>query len=68
MNLNKIIFQVIDSPRRDLEWRLYMALRFSKQGISSVIGDTHQIKPIHEKSKNCIWFGRLAGANGRTEF
>jgi surface carbohydrate biosynthesis protein len=68
MSLKKIVLQTIDSPRRDFEWRVFMALKFSKEGISSIIGNTNQIKIIHEKSENCLFFGRLAGNTGRTNF
>jgi len=68
MAFKKIVLQSIDSPRRDLEWRVFMALKFSRAGISSVIGNAVQIKTIHEKSENCIFFGRLGGASGRTDF
>jgi surface carbohydrate biosynthesis protein len=68
MSFKKIVLQVVDSPRRDLEWRIFMALKFSKEGISSIIGNANQIKIIHEKSENCLFFGRLAGNTGRTNF
>ena len=68
MSLTKIVLQTIDSPRRDLEWRIFMALKFSEEGISSIIGHANQIKIIHEKSENCLFFGRLAGNSGRTDF
>ena len=68
MGMKKIVLQTIDSPRRDLEWRVFMALKLSHEGISSVIGSVGQINSLLEKSENCIYFGRFGGASGRTEF
>ena len=45
-----------------------MALKFSRAGISSVIGSVRQINHLLEKSDNCIYFGRLGGTTGRTEY
>ncbi len=68
MKKNKIVLQAIDSPRRDLEWRVYVAYKLSTEGISSIIGNMREINHILEKSENCIYFGRLPGNTGRTEF
>ena len=64
----KIVLQGIDSPRRDLEWRLYIASLLMKHGIASAIGYMRDIHQLHEYSKNCVWFGRLPGNTGRTAF
>lgn len=68
MKKKKIVLQAIDSPRRDLEWRLHIAQKLSTKGISSVIGNMREINHILEKSQNCIYFGRLPGNTGRTDF
>jgi surface carbohydrate biosynthesis protein len=68
MKNNKIVLQAIDSPRRDLEWRLYVAYQLSTKGLSSIIGSMREINHILEKSENCIYFGRLPGNTGRTDF
>lgn len=68
MKFKKTVLQTVDSPRRDLEWRVFMALKLSKEGISSVIGSVGQINALLEKSNNCIYFGRLPSNTGRTDF
>lgn len=66
--LKKIVLQGIDSPRRDLEWRLLIANLLCNEGISSVIGSLRDLHHMHEHSRNCVWFGRLPSNTGRTEF
>lgn len=68
VGMKKIVLQTIDSPRRDLEWRVFVALKLSREGISSVIGSVGQINSLLEKSENCIYLGRFGGASGRTGF
>ncbi|MDX1695690.1 MAG: hypothetical protein R3208_18130, partial [Ketobacteraceae bacterium] len=64
---NTIVLQSIDSPRRDTEWRIYLANKLAEKGISSIIGSKSAIRLIHMKSKNCIFLGRLDTNTGRTE-
>jgi surface carbohydrate biosynthesis protein len=63
----KIIFFPIDTVMRELDWQLMIACQLSKLGIVSIIGHKQFIQHAHEKSKNCIWFGRLGASNGRSE-
>lgn len=61
----KIVLQSIDSPRRELEWKLFMSKKMSDIGFDSVIGSKTQIKLIHETSRNCVFLGRLDSVTGR---
>lgn len=67
LNAYKIILQAIDSPRRDFEWRLFMAKRLMDEGYASIIGSKSQIKEIHKRSENCIFLGRLNSNTARSE-
>jgi surface carbohydrate biosynthesis protein len=60
-----IVLQAVDSPRRDMEWRLFMAAKLAERGISSVIGSKSAIRSIHARSKDCIFLGRLDSNTGR---
>jgi surface carbohydrate biosynthesis protein len=61
-----IVLQSVDSPRRDMEWRLFVASKLAERGISSVIGSKAAIRGIHARSTNCIILGRLNSNTGRT--
>lgn len=61
-----IVLQSVDSPRRDMEWRLFVAAKLAERGISSVIGSKSAIRGIHARSNNCIFLGRLGSNTGRT--
>lgn len=63
-----IVLQAVDSPRRDMEWRLFVAAKLAARGISSVIGSKSAIRSIHARSKNCIFLGRLDSNTGRTSY
>lgn len=65
--LNRLVLTVLDSPRRDFEWRLFLATRLARSGISSVIGSKSAIKLIHSRSRHAILLGRLASVGGRSE-
>lgn len=65
--IKKIVLHSIDSPRRELEWKLFVAKQLLHIGFHSVIGSKTQIKIIHENSRNCIFLGRLDSVTGRTE-
>ncbi|WP_281247339.1 surface carbohydrate biosynthesis protein [Marinospirillum celere] len=56
---------MVDSPRRDLRWRIYMAANLSKYGITSIIGQRDYILPTHDNSKKAIWLGRFISNNGK---
>lgn len=62
-----IVLHAVDSPRRDMEWRIYMAAKLAERGISSVIGPKSAIRALHARSKNCIFLGRLDSNTGRTK-
>lgn len=64
---NRLVLTVLDSPRRDFEWRLFLATRLARLGVSSAIGSKGAIKAIHARSKNAILLGRLTSAAGRSE-
>jgi surface carbohydrate biosynthesis protein len=64
---NKIALQSVDSPRRELEWKLYLSKKLLDKGIDSVIGSKTQIKLIHENSENCIFVGRLDSVTARAK-
>lgn len=61
-----IVLQSVDSPRRDTEWRIFVAAKLAERGISSVIGSKSAIRGIHARSENCIFLGRLGSNTGRT--
>jgi surface carbohydrate biosynthesis protein len=63
----RLVLTALDSPRRDFEWRLFLAVRLALSGISSAIGAKRAIKAIHRRSQHAILFGRLASAAGRSE-
>ncbi|WP_322003671.1 surface carbohydrate biosynthesis protein [Marinobacter alexandrii] len=63
-----IVLQSVDSPRRDMEWRLFMAARLAERGISSIIGSKSAIRAIHARSSDCIFLGRLDSNTGRTAY
>jgi len=65
--MRKIVFQSIDSPRRELEWKLLLAAKLSKSQIHSVIGSKASINSIHRISRNCIFLGRLNSVTGRND-
>lgn len=60
------VIQSIDSPRRELDWRLMIAAELYKRGISSFIGSKTQVELVNAISKNCVYFGRLNGVTGRS--
>lgn len=62
----RLVFTALDSPRRDFEWRLFLASRLSHFGISTAIGAKWAIKRAHLGSRNAILFGRLASSTGRS--
>jgi surface carbohydrate biosynthesis protein len=63
----KIVLHSIDSPRRELEWKLYVAKKLLDNGFDSIIGSKTQIKLIHENSRNCIFLGRLDSVTARAK-
>lgn len=64
--MGAIVLQSVDSPRRDLEWRLLLAAKLSKENIGSVIGKGDVISRINKYSKNCIYLGRLNSNTARS--
>ncbi|MGY6587770.1 MAG: surface carbohydrate biosynthesis protein [Wenzhouxiangella sp.] len=63
----RLVLTSLDSPRRDFEWRLFLASRLARYGISSAIGSKSSIKKIQKRSRNAILFGRLSSAAGRSQ-
>ncbi len=61
------VLQSVDSIRRDLEWRVYMAYKLSNAGYDSVIGPKEDVRRIHAGSRNCIFLGRLDSNTGRMD-
>lgn len=55
----------IDTTSRELEWQLILASRLVDLGWKCIIGHKQIIVKIHEKSQNCLWFGRLPSDTGR---
>jgi len=60
-----IVLQSVDSVRRDLEWRIYMAYKLSQRGYGSVIGPKEEVRRVHAGTRNCIFLGRLDSNTGR---
>ena len=67
INKKGIILMSVDSPRRDLEWRIFLAKKFTDLGYTVLVGTKNEIKKIHHSSKNCIFLGRFNSNNGRSE-
>ena len=67
MGKRKIVFQSVDSPRRDLEWRLYLASKLAKRGISSIVGPARTIRFMQQFSKDCYYVGRLNSNTARSK-
>ncbi|MAA74156.1 MAG: hypothetical protein CMN28_05570 [Salinisphaeraceae bacterium] len=65
--MSAIVLQSIDSPRRDFEWRLFIAAKLSQKNIASIIGNGGAVSRIHKYSKNCIYLGRLNSNTARSE-
>lgn len=63
----KIVFHSIDSPRRELEWRLFVAIKLAEKGFTNIIGSKTEIEYLHENSRNCVFLGRLNSVTGRTK-
>ncbi|NOG32800.1 hypothetical protein HLB35_15445 [Halomonas sp. TBZ9] len=62
-----VFFMNVDSPKRDLEWRLMMAVKLAKKGAVSVVGQKEYTFPAHSQSTNAIWFGRFAANNATSD-
>lgn len=56
---NKIVLLTIDSTRRDLEWRMFLASQLAKVGIQSVIMDSTSFRRVNQHSRNCLFLGRV---------
>lgn len=55
----KIVLLPIDSTRRDLEWRVFLAAQLAKAGIHSVIMDNRVFRRVHRHSYNCLLLARV---------
>lgn len=59
-----IVLMPIDTPSRELEWRLMMAVKLAGVGCTSVISTSELIAQSHKCSENCIWLGRFSSNDG----
>lgn len=59
---------IIDSPRRDIIWRLSLARQLQCNGIASYIGRADAINFISQYLIGGVLCGRLGGTSGRSEF
>lgn len=64
----KVILSSVDSPRRDMGWRLLMAKKLADQGISTVLGRPHDIYLVLSLMRGALIFGRFGGNTGRGQF
>ncbi len=64
----KVVLSSVDSPRRDLGWRLLMARKLADQGISTVLGRPHDIYLLLSLMRGALVFGRFGGNTGRGQF
>ena len=65
---NKIdVFHIIDSPKRDLEWRMMLAYKLSKYGINSYISSFQNVRSKILSNGGGIICGRLGGTSGRSK-
>ncbi|WP_299178374.1 surface carbohydrate biosynthesis protein [uncultured Neptuniibacter sp.] len=65
--MKKIASHIIDSPRRDLEWRLILAKKLSERGVASFLGSAHKVRRSYAKTGGVL-VGRLGGTSGRSKF
>ena len=63
----KNTFQIVDSPKRDLEWRLLLAFKLLKSDISSFIGSAQNVRSKFLLNGGVV-VGRLGGTSGRSKF
>ncbi|WP_076657142.1 MULTISPECIES: surface carbohydrate biosynthesis protein [unclassified Marinobacter] len=64
----KVVLSSVDSPRRDLGWRLLMAKKLADEGISTVLGKPHDIYLVLSLMRGALIFGRFGGNTGRGRF
>ena len=65
--VNKLALCIVDSPRRDLKWRLLLAKKLSDRGVGSFIGGAHKVR-IKFAQCGGVLIGRLGGTSGRSKF
>lgn len=65
--MKRLVLTALDSPRRDFEWRLFLASKLAEAGVSTAIGKKHAIREIQSRSRNAILLGRLGSAGNRSE-
>ena len=61
------VFQVIDTPKRELEWKLLLSKKLASRGINSYISYFPNVREKFLQENGGIIFGRLGGASGRTK-
>ena len=64
----KTALHIVDSPRRDIIWRLMLARELQIKGISSYIGRADAISFISQFKASAVLCGRLGGTSGRSVF
>ena len=67
MQVNRLVLTALDSPRRDFEWRLFLANKLAEAGVSTAIGAKPAIRDIQSRSQNAIILGRLGSAGNRSK-
>lgn len=65
--MNKITLQIIDSPKRDLEWRLLLAFKLLKKKVPTYLGSAQNVR-VKFLHKGGVLIGRLGGTSGRSDF
>ena len=65
---NNVTLHIVDSPRRDLVWRLVLAKELQTKNIDSFIGRADAISFLAQFKANAILCGRLGGTSGRSAF
>lgn len=63
-----VTLHIVDSPRRDLLWRLVLAKQLQAKNIDSFIGRADSIRFLAQFKANAILCGRLGGTSGRSAF
>tara|TARA_R110002124_G_scaffold185591_4_gene353017 strand:- start:10889 stop:12289 length:1401 start_codon:yes stop_codon:yes gene_type:complete len=64
----KVVLSSVDSPRRDLGWRLLLAKNLAEQGVTTVLGKPHDIFLVLSLLRGALIFGRFGGNTGRGRF
>jgi surface carbohydrate biosynthesis protein len=63
-----VALHIVDSPRRDLVWRLVLAKALQAKNIDSYIGRADSVSYLAQFQANAVLCGRLGGTSGRSPF